>query len=220
MIRALKTVGLAIKLWYDEVYILAFANMVWFLLQIPIVTGPVATATMYVIARKVVDREYLDLRSTLSDLRGMFLPSLIWGFLNLIIIGVLVGNFIAYQDQYGLVWGVLRVAWGSFALIWIGANLFYWPFWLAQTDRRLITTFKNSIVFLLKNPVFGFSILVVCAVFVIVGTIMTVPLVVLLISWLALIGVLAVEEGLKEIETNERSETTDIDSPGEQQVKR
>jgi hypothetical protein len=37
---------------------------------------------------------------------------------------------------------------------------------------------------------------------------MTVPLVVLLISWLALIGVLAVEEGLKEIETNERSETT------------
>lgn len=208
MIRALKTVGHAIKLWYDEVYILVFVNIVWFLLQIPIVTGPAATATMYAVARKVVDREYLELRTILSDLRAMFLPALTWGFANLIVIVVLVANFMVYQAEYGLVWGVLRVAWGSIALIWIGANLFYWPFWLAQTDRRLITTFKNSIIFLLKNPVFSLSILVVCTVFVVVGTIMTVPLVVLLISWLALIGVLAVEEGLKEIKTNESSETT------------
>lgn len=208
MIRALKTVGHAIKLWYDEVYILVFVNIVWFLLQIPIVTGPAATATMYAIARKVVDREYLELRTILSDLRGMFLPALTWGFVNLIVIVVLVANFMVYQAEYSLVWGVLRVAWGSIALIWIGANLFYWPFWLAQTDRRLITTFKNCIIFLLKNPVFSLSILVVCTVFVVVGTIMTVPLVVLLISWLALIGVLAVEEGLKEIKSNESSETT------------
>jgi uncharacterized membrane protein YesL len=208
MIRALRTVGHAIKLWYDEVYILVFVNIVWFLLQIPLVTGPAATATMYAVARKVVDREYLELRTILSDLRGMFLPALTWGFVNLIMIGVLVANFMVYQAEYGLVWGVLRVVWGSIALIWIGANLFYWPFWLAQTDRRLITTFKNCIIFLLKNPVFSLSILVVCTVFVVVGTIMTVPLVVLLISWLALIGVLAVEEGLKVIKSNESSETT------------
>jgi hypothetical protein len=201
MIRALRTVGHAIKLWYDEVYFLAFVNMLWFLLQIPIVTGPAATATMYVIARKVVDGEDLELRSIISDLRRMFLPAFTWGILNLIVIGVVAVNFMVYQDQYGLLWGVLRVAWSSILLVWIGANLFYWPFWLAQTDRRLITTFKNCVIFLFKNPVFCVSILVVCTAFVVVGTIMTVPLVVLLISWLALIGVLSVEHGLKEIKS-------------------
>jgi uncharacterized membrane protein YesL len=182
--------------------------MVWFLLQIPIVTGPAATATMYAIARKIVDREDVELRSILANLRAVFLPALTWGFVNLIVIVVLVANFLVYQDEFGLVWGVLRVAWGSIALIWIGANIFYWPFWFAQIDQRLITTFKNSIIFLFKNPVFSLSILVVCTALVVVGTIMTVPLVILLISWLALIGVLAVEEGLKEINTNEGSETT------------
>jgi uncharacterized membrane protein YesL len=203
MIRALRIVGHAIKLWYDEVYMLVFVNMLWFLLQIPIVTGPAATATMYIIARKVLDGEDLELRSVVSDLRRMFIPALTWGILNLIVIGVVVVNFMVYQYQYGLLWGILRIAWGSILLIWIGANMFYWPFWLVQTDHRLITTFKNSIIFLFKNPVFSVSILVVCTAFVVVGTIMTVPLVVLLISWLALIGVLAVEQGFKEIKPKE-----------------
>lgn len=208
MIRALKTVGHAIKLWYDEVYILVFVNMLWFLLQLAIVTGPIATAALYAIARKVVHRKNVDLRSILSDLRAMFWPSLTWGVLNLIVIGVLVINFVAYQEQYGLVWGALRVAWGSIALIWIAANMFYWPFWLAQTDRRLTTTFKNSIIFLFKNPVFSLSIGIVSALLVVVSTIMVVPVVVVLISWLTLIAVLAVEEGLKENGSNEGSEAT------------
>lgn len=208
MIRALKTAGQAIKLWYDEVYILVFLNILWFLLQFPIVTGPAATATMYAIARKVVRNEKIELRSILSDLRVMFLPALTWGILNLIVIGVLVVNFIVYQDQYGLVWGVLRVVWASIALLWIGANMFYWPFWLAQSDRRLITTFKNSIIFLFKKPVFSLSFMLIDALLIVVGTIMRVPVVVALISWVTLIGVLAVEKGLIENGADDSPEKT------------
>ncbi len=206
MVKALKIVGRAIGHWYDEVFILMLFNLAWFVLQLPIITAPVATATMYVVAQKVVDKEYLELRPILFDLQRMFLPGLTWGFVNIVVIGVMVVNFIAYQDMFGTIWSVLRVAWGCIALTWVGANFFYWPFWLIQTDRRLVTTYRNSFIFLLKNPGFGLSIVAFSIVLIILCGLTTLPLVVLLISWLALIGILAVEEGLKDIENSKDSE--------------
>jgi hypothetical protein len=194
MVRALKIVGRAIALWYDELFVLVTLNLAWFLLQIPIVTAPAATAAMYVVAKKVVDKDYLEIRTILAELQRMFLPGLAWGFANLLMIGVIVINFISYQDASGWTWGVLRTVWGLVALLWLGANLFYWPFWLVQTDRRLITTFRNSFILLLKKPGLGLSLLAISITFAVVGTILVVPLVVVLISWIALIGVLAVEE--------------------------
>lgn len=199
MIKALKIIGRAIRYWYDELYLLMFLNLAWFLLQLPIVTAPVATATMYVVAQKVVDKEYLELRPILIDLRKMFLPGLTWGIANIVVVGVTVVNFIAYQNMFGTIWSILRIAWGCIALAWISANLFYWPFWLVQTDRRMLTTYRNSFVFLLKNPGFGFSVVALSIVLIILCVLTTLPLIVLLISWLALIGVLAVDEGLKDM---------------------
>ena len=50
--------------------------------------------------------------------------------------------------------------------------------------------------------------MVVYALLIVVGTIMRVPVVVVLISWLTLIGVLAVEEGLNENKSNDTPERT------------
>jgi hypothetical protein len=197
MVKALRIVGRAIGHWYDELFLLMFLNLTWFLLQLPIVTAPVATATMYVVAQKVVDKEYLELRTIWTDLRKMILPGLTWGFVNFVVVGVIVVNFIAYQNMFGTIWSVLRVAWGCIALAWISANLLYWPFWLVQRDRRMVTTYRNCYIFLLKNPGFGLSIVALSIVLIILCVLTTLPFVVLLISWLALIGVLAVNEGLK-----------------------
>jgi hypothetical protein len=208
MVKAIRLTGLAITLWYDELFVLVTLNLAWFLLQLPIVTAPAATAAMYVVAKKVVNKDYLEIRPILAELQKMFLPGLAWGFANLLVIGVIVINFIAYQDASGWTWGVLRTVWGLVALLWLGANLFYWPFWLVQTDRRLLTTYRNSFVHLLKNPGLSFSLLAICIALVVLGTILVVPLVMVLISWLALIGVLSVEEALKDPDTLKNHEGT------------
>lgn len=199
MVKALKIVRRAIGYWYDELFLLMLLNLAWFFLQLPIVTAPVATATMYVVAQKVVDKEYLELRPLWTDLRKMFLPGLTWGIANIVVVGVTVVNFIAYQNMFGTIWSILRIVWGCIALAWISANLFYWPFWLVQSDRRMVTTYRNSFVFLLKNPGFGFSVVALSIVLIILCVLTILPLIVLLISWLALIGVLAVDEGLKDM---------------------
>jgi uncharacterized membrane protein YesL len=204
MIRAFRLTGRAIALWYDELFVLMILNLAWFLLQLPIVTAPAATAAMYVVAKKVVEKDYLELRSILPDLQRMFFPGITWGFANMLVIGVIVINFITYQDASGWTWGILRIVWGLVVLLWLGANLFYWPFWLAQTDRRLVTTYRNSFILLLKKPGLTLPLLAISITLAVVGTILIVPLVMVLISWIALIGVLAVEEALKDPDTPEK----------------
>ena len=135
MLEALKVIGRAFRLWWGELLLLTALNVAWLALQIPIVTGPPATAAMYVIVRRLVDGELVGPRDAWQALRQMFWPAWIWGLLNLVIAGVVSFNFITYGSAPGPAWAALRLAWGTIALLWFAVNLFYWPFWLAQSDR-------------------------------------------------------------------------------------
>ena len=175
MIRAISIVGHAFRLWWQEFMLLIFFNLVWLALQIPIVTGPPATAAMYVIARQLADGEFIGLRHGLD---------------------ALVGNFWFYQSATGWLWTALRLLWGIIALGWFTVNLFYWPFWLAQEQRSPRITLRNSFLFLVKRPGFALTLMLISSVLIAVSVITTLPLATALMAWLSLIGVLAVEEAL------------------------
>ena len=185
-------------LWWRELILLTFFNVVWFLLQIPIITGPPATAAMYVIAGRVSDDELISPCDGWAALRKMFLPAWKWGAVNLLLLAVLTLNFWGFRHAEGLGWASLRLLWTLVALGWFAINLFYWPLWLNQTDRRMVNTYRNCLVLLFRLPIFTLALTAMCAVLVVGGVLLTLPLVVALMAWLALIGTLAVEDALKE----------------------
>jgi hypothetical protein len=197
MVAALHVAGRALALWWREFILLVFFNLIWFALQIPLITGPPATAAMYVIARHVADDELLDPRHGWSALRQVFLPALKWGAANLVIGLTIVGNFWAYQYAQGLGWTIMRLAWATIALAWFAVNLFYWPFWLAQEERSLGTTLRNTTLFLARRPGFALTLALISAILIVASVLTTLPLVTILMAWLALISVLAVDEELR-----------------------
>ena len=199
MTRAFSIIGQAFRLWWREFMLLIFFNLLWLALQIPIVTGPPATAAMYAIARRLADGEFIEPRHGLEALRRMFTPAWVWGVTNLLIVGVLVGNFWLYQSATGWLWTGLRLGWGAIALGWFTVNLFYWPFWLAQDQRSPMLTFRNSFLFLAKQPGLALTLMLISALLIVVSVLTTLPLAAALMAWLALIGVLAVDEALKPI---------------------
>ena len=196
MTRAFSIIGQAFRLWWQEFMLLIFFNLIWLALQIPIVTGPPATAAMYVIARQLADGELIEPRHGLNALRRMFAPAWIWGALNLLIVGAVVGNFWFYQSATGWLWTGLRLVWGMIALSWFTANLFYWPFWLAQEQPSLRLTFRNSFLFLAKQPGLALTLMLISASLIVVSVLTTLPFAAALMAWLALIGVLGVDEAL------------------------
>ncbi len=197
MIRAFNITARALGLWWREFVVFIFFNLVWLALQLPIVTAPPATAAMYVIARRAANNELLDPRDGWAALRQVFVPAWKWGLVNLAIVIPLFANFYAYQNAQGFIWTVIRLVWGGVGVVWFTLNLFYWPFWLAQSDQRLVTTFRNSAVMLLKAPLLGLTLAVICGVLIAGSILFAVPAAIGLMAWLSLIGVLAVDEELE-----------------------
>ncbi|MGH2523834.1 MAG: DUF624 domain-containing protein [Anaerolineales bacterium] len=197
MTQALSITLSTFRLWWGEIVLLTLLNLAWLALQVPIITGPPATAAMYALARRVADGEMVGLQHGWDALRQMFWPAWKWGAVNLLLWVVVVGNFWAYQEAVGVGWTAIKLLWGAIALAWFTLNLFYWPFWLAQTDKRLRTTLRNSLVFLLKAPSLGMTLAIISLILMVVSVVFTLPLAACLMAWLALMSVLAVDKALQ-----------------------
>lgn len=199
MLTAVRIIGRAIALWWREFFTLTLFNIAWLALQVPIVTGPPATAAMYIMARKVINREYVELRDGPKALQAMIRPAWKWGALNLIILVLVVGNFWLYQNFVGAPWIILRITWGTIGLGWWAICLFYWPFWFAQEDRSVRTTLRNVFLFIAKRPGLTIPLVVSSAIITGASILITIPLATVLMAWLAFIGLLAIDNEIARV---------------------
>jgi hypothetical protein len=196
MLHPLPILTHAFRLWWGDAVGLVLLNFVWFLLQLPIVTGPPATAVVYAITRRVHDNELWGISDIRPLLRELFWPAWQWALVNGLFWGITAVNFATYSDRGGPLWLILRLLWGGLALIWLLLNFFYWPFWLAQTDRSMKNTYLNCGRFLLLNSIPSLILVGVATILTLVSLATTLPFALALLSWLALMGVTAVQTSL------------------------
>lgn len=195
-----RLVGMASRLWWREAMALILLNIVWFAFQIPIITAPVATGVVYSMARRVIDDKFVSMRDVLQSLRRLALPALAWGAFNLVVVVVVVGNFWIYRVEAGAIWAVARVVWAGVGLGWFIVNLFFWPFWLMVEKPGFRSTFRNSIVFVVRRPAVGFVSIAVLA----ASLLLTLPFVAAAMTWVALLGLLAVDSDLQTVRDTDR----------------
>lgn len=175
-------------------------NILWVVLQVPLVTGPAATAVLYAIARKIYDDEVWELQELWPLLRTFFWPAWRWALPNLLLGGALVWNFYAFQEAQGSVWLALRLAWGALLLLWFMLNFFFWPFWLAQEEKSLRLAYANSGRFLLRHGWAALFLTVVGGLVLTVSAWTAVPLSAGALCWLALVGETAVRRSLASVQ--------------------
>ena len=197
MIKVFHVLGLATRIWWREWIGMFFLNLLWVLLLIPIVTGPPATAAFYAIGKRVYDGELWGIQEIWQHMRELFWPAWRWALPNLLLLLVLLGNFYIYQDVSGTAWVVLRFIWAFLLILWIMFNLYYWPFWLAQEDKSMRTTYANCGRFLLLNPWPALIITLICSLMLIVSVLTIIPLLIGAVAWLILVGVTAVNRSLE-----------------------
>lgn len=179
-------------------------NILWLLLQVPLVTGPPATAVLFVIARKVHEDEVWEMPELWTEMRRLFWPAWRWALPNLLLGGMLVWNLYAFQAAAGGVWIALRFSWGVGLVLWLLLNFLYWPFWLAQADPSSMTTYANCGRFLLRHPGAGLLLGGTAVAVLLLSLRWVLPLSAGVVCWLALIGVTAVSQTL----TQERNEAS------------
>jgi hypothetical protein len=186
----------AFSLWWGDSFLLSVFNLAWVLLQIPIVTGPPATAAIFAISKRIVDGEVVELGDSWRTLHEMFVPAWKWAGINLIVVAALVGNFWLYRDNPGLIFTLLRFTWGAIFLIWFSINLFYWPFWLRQQSPSVVTTLKNSFIFLARHPVLVVGFTIMTGLLFAFSIMTIIPLMVVAMALLSLAGTRVIKDEL------------------------
>jgi uncharacterized membrane protein YesL len=187
----------ALRLWWDDLVPFLALNAVWFVLQLPVLTGPPATAALYAMVRESHDGVYWGPREAWAAFRRLFWPAWRWGLPNLAFLLVSFFNFAVYWDSPGLAWTLLRLLWGLTFFAWFGMNLFFWPFWMAQEDKSLRTTYANAARFFLLNPSAGLLLAALSILLTLVSLILTLPFTLALACWLACMGTVAVRQSLE-----------------------
>src|SRR5947207_5523526 len=92
MRRVLAVIGRALRQWWQEPFLWILMNIGWLVMQVPILTGPAATAAMVSLARKAAQGDYLSPREGLIEMQRLFIPALKWGVLTALILGAVAGN--------------------------------------------------------------------------------------------------------------------------------
>jgi uncharacterized membrane protein YesL len=157
----------ALTLYWDEAFNLMICNLLWALAQILIVLGPPATAALFYVTNQVAHGGFARIGEFWSTLKRDFVTGWKWGLLNLLVV-LLMGNAISI---YGL-GGILPEPWGflmmflsvAFLLVWLLTQLFAYPFWLEQSDKRMVVALKNGLIIQAQNMVLMFLFLLLMAV--------------------------------------------------------
>lgn len=187
----------AVVAWWDDMFDFFILNLLWLALSLTLIGFFPALAAMYQMAAHSVERDLMDWRKFAAALRALWLPSWRWGLLQLLIYGVGLFNFLYYQFAEGSLWVLLRVVWFVVLFVLTVMNIFYWPFFLQQEDRRLLNTYRNIIIMFAEHMGKAGFIVVFTIAFVVLSILTGVLLTFVTMPMVTLVSTLLVYDVLK-----------------------
>lgn len=152
MEQPLSVIGRALRSYWEEGFNLLVINLIWFVAQLLVITGPPATAALFVVTNRVAHGSLARLTEFRDAFKQFFGVAWKWGFLNLAVIVVLGYAALFYGSGVIESVGVLLSLLMWFLLgSWLFLQLFAFPMWLEQTDRRIGLALRNSLIMLAQH---------------------------------------------------------------------
>ncbi|MBC7814677.1 MAG: DUF624 domain-containing protein [Burkholderiales bacterium] len=140
-------------------YTYIWANVLWFLLSLPVVTAPAAWAGLVRLSRAA----YLQPQASLDDFWAGFRENLGRGAVlaaaNIVIFGLTWANLSAYRAGSGTPFDVARIVWTLALLLWVTVQLYLWPIFYAMETPSMRGALRNAIVMLVLNPLFSLGLM-------------------------------------------------------------
>lgn len=205
----LPILAFALRRSWDEWISVVLISTLWLLAQVLIIPGPPATATLFAMARNTYDGVYWNAGNVWYDFKALFVPAWKWGLLNFAVVGVSLYNLSIFWNVPG-VWSVLRILWLSGLVIWLGLNLFFWPFRHAAEDKSLKNTYANCGRFWLLHPAAALALFVAVLPVAVLSLSFALPVVLGTVFWIALVAETAVRRSLGNIKHGWHTDQTDF----------
>jgi uncharacterized membrane protein YesL len=177
----------SLKAFWEELFTLVLANLLWFAaafgplalalsltwvappevvwvgIVASLVTAPPATAGLNLLANEVAHGRSAPLSLFWQGFREYFGPALGVGLLNLFLLTVIVSNYLFYGRFSGRWVPWVQGAWAAVGLLWTALQLYLYPFLMEQTSRSALLPFRNALFLTLATPLLTGTALVLAA---------------------------------------------------------
>ncbi|MBN2550884.1 MAG: DUF624 domain-containing protein [Anaerolineales bacterium] len=137
---------------------IVIANLLWLLLSLPLVTAAPAAAALYHVTNRLAHGQEAGWRVFFQGFKQHFWLSWRWLLLNLLAVAVLLANYLFYA-RFRESWAALaQGAFVGLAVLWAAIQVYVFPLLLEQSDRRLRTALRNSLVMYLRRPLLALGV--------------------------------------------------------------
>jgi hypothetical protein len=150
---ALKTVGFSLRDTWQELWTILIIHLFFLLGNVLILPGPPATLALFFYANRIAHGETADERDFLQAVRRYWWPAWRWALANLLVIGVLAGDYsltgriAAGSKAVPYIQGLYL----TFLAGWLLLQLFVPPFLFEQERPSVLQALRNALLFIGKN---------------------------------------------------------------------
>ena len=156
MRAAINILGWAFRDVWKELWTILIVHLIFLFGNILIILGPPVTVALFFYCNRIAHDEIANERDFLNAIRSYWAPAWRWGFVNLLVIGVLAGDYyltgklIAHADTAHFVQGLYI----TLLSIWLLIQIFALPFLFEQEQPLVAQALRNSVIFIRRNLVF------------------------------------------------------------------
>ena len=157
---AVKVLGLAFQNVWQELWTILIVNLLFLFATILIIPGPPATLALFFYANRIAHEEPASERDFLRAMRIYWKPAWRWGLLNLLVIGLLTGDYflidglVENPDAAALIQGLYVTLLST----WLLVQLFTPPFLFEQEQPSVLQALRNAVTFIRRNLFFTLAL--------------------------------------------------------------
>ncbi len=171
---AFKVLGAAFRDTWQEFWTILIVQLLFLLAIVLVIPGPPAIIALFYYGNRVVHDESVNERDFLNAMRQYWGPAWRWGFMNILIIGLLTGDTYLVEtltDNTTLA-SFVQGLYLTLLASWLLLQLFAPPFLFEQTEPRVMQALRNAAVFLKRNLVFAIVLGLLLSLSLIAGTLL------------------------------------------------
>lgn len=211
MIAGLQAVWRGLRHLNQRGYVYIWANVLWALLTLPLVTAPAAWAGLVKVSHAAYTQPTADIGLFWQGFRQNLRRGLVLFVLNVVVIVLNVTNLSAYAGQTGLVVDFARAVWLLTLAVWFAVQLYLWPLLYEMKHPALLGAMRNALVMIYLNPLFTLAVLLCAALIAVLSTVFMAAWILIGGSALAVIATSAVFDRLEAAGIRQRATPTEAE---------
>ncbi len=197
----------SLRLTFEHIGLLIVLNFLWWLLLLPVVTWPPATAGLFHVVRRLTilqESEQTTWRHFFEGMRLYRWTSWKLAAADLALGIILVVNVLFYNNRSQTVLRLLAWPMLSFLFLWGAMQLYLFPLLIEQEEKRITLVFRNAFLLTLGHLPFSLFFGLFLVVVIAVGFVLAGPVLLLVISFLAVAQTLGLQALLVKMQVMDK----------------